>query len=119
MGGGKPGQVKACLRIISKTGIAVSLILSAPLMLFGRKILILFSADAQMVEAGLPTLFTKAIVAGLQILYSVCGDGLQAAGDTRYTARVSFISTTPILRYQALCFAASPPESLRAPGARF
>ncbi|MDD4796968.1 MAG: MATE family efflux transporter [Eubacteriales bacterium] len=98
--------------IYGKVGQRIALVISAVLSLIfftlARPLLILFTDEAPIIQAGIPLLYLTAVISYAQISQVVLSGCLRGAGDTRYVALVSMVSimlVRPSLSY-LLCYPA-------------
>jgi O-antigen/teichoic acid export membrane protein len=91
---------------VQVVGMVISVVLCAVFMFAGRWLVSLFSDVAFVVDTGEKIMRIVAVVALFQVVQTINTGCLRGAGDTHYTAVVSFFSigiTRPLIAY-ALCY---------------
>ena len=94
-------------KMIQRLSFCFSLILSVLFLVFKIPILRMFSDDPGVLALGDKVMYFTAVVCLVQVSQVVLSGSLRGAGDTKYTAMVSFISVT-ILRPSMTWFFAYP-----------
>ena len=106
LGKNRPDLSEISAKAAQRVGMVISVVLCAVFMFAGRWLVSLFSDVPFVVETGEKIMRIVAVVALFQVVQTINTGCLRGAGDTHYTAVVSFFSigiTRPLIAY-ALCY---------------
>lgn len=96
LGSGRKEQAKIYGKVCQRIGLAISLMLSAILLLFGKQIFNLFFEESSILQTGEIIARFITIIVLLQISQIIYGGCLRSAGDVKYTLVSSIVSVTVI-----------------------
>ncbi len=106
LGAGKPSESRLAVRISRELAVSSAAVIALFLTLFRIPVMHIFSAEGAVIQTGSRLLLLLAAACFGAALLTVYGGALRGAGDTRYVAAVSLLTTTlmrPLVSW-ILCF---------------
>lgn len=92
LGKKRPDMAQAYCSRTQKTGMVVSLFISAVFLFWGRSIVSLYSDDASIIAQGAQILIIMAFIQPFQSSQFIVAGALRGAGDTKATAVITFLT---------------------------